>query len=369
MASKGKKSGKRSKGESGQKRVTSYDVAKAAGVSQSAVSRTFSKGGYASEETRKRVLAAAQKLGFAPNAIARSLITQRSQIIAIIVADLQYSFYVTLLHRLCDVVREAGYQVQLISTPDSEDIEKFIPDIIAYRADGAIIASTRLSSNAADLCKEAGIPVVLVNRYVEDANFSSVAADNVHAGRIAAEFLISAGHRRLAFVAGLADTSTSRDREQGFFQRAAELGAPKPLRREGNFTYEGGHQAALELMALKRAPDAFFCASDIMAMGAMDALRYELGLRVGEDVSVIGFNNADMAAWQSYQLTSITSDAEAMSKRAIEILEAEITGGDVTPHREFMKGYLVVRQSARIPESKELFDLDLARIPPQITAM
>ena len=137
--------------------VTSYDVAAEAGVSQSAVSRTFSNRGYVSQATRKRVMDAASKLGFQPNAIARSLITRQSKIVAVVMSELRYSFYVALLHELCHAVRSAGYQVMLTSIPDTGGIDDIMPDVLAYRADGVIMTAAGLSTKATRICREAGV--------------------------------------------------------------------------------------------------------------------------------------------------------------------------------------------------------------------
>lgn len=355
MTNKGGYNGKTDKPPLNRKLVTSYDVAEAAGVSQSAVSRVFSERGYASPAMRERVHEAAQKLGFRPNAIARSLITRRSQIVAVVIADLQYSFYLSILHRLCHELRSGGYQALLFSVPSSEDIDDFMPDVMAYQVDGVILASSRLSSRSARLCRDAGVPVVLINRYLSDSAFSAISADNLYAGRLAADFLLAGGHERPAFISGLEDTSTSVDRERGFFERVKRLGGRRPLRRKGFFTYDGGYAAALDLMRLGRRPDAIFCASDIMAMGAMDAIRYEAGLRVPEDVSIVGFNNAAEAAWKGFELTTITSSTEEMSRRAVGMLEELLENPELEPTREFIKGRLVIRKSARLPADPAFF--------------
>lgn len=358
MKNKARFNGKAANGRLKRKHVTSYDVAAAAGVSQSAVSRVFSERGYASQAMRARVHEAAEKLGFRPNAIARSLITRRSQIIAVVIADLQYSFYLSILHRLCHELRSGGYQALLFSVPSSEDIDDFMPDVIAYQVDGVILASSRLASRSARLCRDAGVPVVLINRYLSDTAFSAISADNLYAGRLAADFLLAGGHERLAFISGLEDTSTSADRERGFFERVKHLGGRRPLRRKGNFTYDGGSAAALDLIRLDRRPDAIFCASDIMAMGAMDAIRYETGLRVPEDVSIVGFNDAAEASWKGFELTTITSSAEEMSRRAVGMLEELMEDPERSPTREFIKGRLVIRKSARLPADTALFSAD-----------
>lgn len=328
------------------KAATSYDVARLAGVSQSAVSRAFSRNGYVSPAAREKIAAAAAELGFRPNALARSLITRRSHLVGVVVADLYYSFYVSILHQLNGALRAAGFQALLFSIPSGDDIDAMIGDVLAYQVDGVIMNSVRLSSRAPAICREAGVQVVTMNRIVDDPNVSAVATDNRGAGREVGAFLRAGGHRRFGFIAGLDDTSTSRDRQAGYSEVLSEA----PLVAEGGFTYDGGHAAALALMRRKDPPDAIFCASDIMAMGAMDALRFDLGLTPGRDVSIVGFNNAAEAAWRTYDLTSVTASAEELSRRAVEILAEMIESPGTAPRREFLTGHLVPRGSARVPE-------------------
>lgn len=329
-----------------QKAATSYDVARLAGVSQSAVSRAFSRNGYVSSAAREKIAAAAAELGFRPNALARSLITQRSHLVGVVVADLYYSFYVSILHQLNGALRAAGFQALLFSIPSGDDIDTMIGDVLAYQVDGVIMNSVRLSSRAPAICREAGVQVITMNRIVDDPAVSAVATDNRGAGRQVGAFLRAGGHRRFGFIAGLDDTSTSRDRQAGYSEALSKA----PLVAQGGFTYDGGHAAALALMRRRDPPDAIFCASDIMAMGAMDALRFDLGLTPGKDVSVVGFNNAAETTWRTYDLTSVSASAEELSRRSVEILAEMIEHPGIAPKREFLSGHLVLRSSARIPE-------------------
>ncbi|WP_422367830.1 LacI family DNA-binding transcriptional regulator [Pelagibius sp.] len=337
---------KPSAGTARRRKPTSYDVARLAGVSQSAVSRAFSNNGYVSEAAREKIRAAAAQLGFRPNALARGLITQRSRLVGVVVADLYYSFYVSILHQLNGALRASDFQALLFSIPSGDDIDSMIADVLAYQVDGVIMNSARLSSRAPSICRDAGIPVVTMNRIVDDPGISAVATDNRGAGRMVGRFLQSGGHHRFGFISGLDDTSTSRDRQAGFSETLAR--APKIA--SGGFIYDGGYDAALELLRGADAPDAIFCASDIMAMGAMDALRFELGLTPGRDISVVGFNNAAEAAWRTYDLTSVTASAEELSQRAVEILASLIEDPTTEAQRELLPGQLVLRGSARIPQ-------------------
>lgn len=336
------------KGKSGKARaVTSYDVAKLAGVSQSAVSRVFSQKGYVSEAVKIKVEEAATQLGFRPNRLARSLITGNSKLIAVIVADLYYSFYVSILHQLNAHIRTAGYQVMLFSIPSSQDLDSISADVLDYKVDGIILTSARLSTKAVESFKAAKIPVVTMVRSVDDPDISSVTADNYSAGKKVASFLMESNHKHYAFIGGVKETSTSRDREKGFVDTLKK----KPLIAYGNFSYDGGYQAALKLMQEKRPPDAFFCASDIMAMGAMDALRFELGLQPIKDFSIVGFNNTAETAWKTYDLTTINSSPAFMCERAIQVLTEQISTSESEVIHERLPAELVIRSSARVPES------------------
>lgn len=327
--------------------VTSYDVAKLAGVSQSAVSRVFSQKGYVSETVKVKVEKAAKQLSFRPNRLARSLITGKSKLIAVIVADLYYSFYVSILHQLNTNIRLAGYQAMLFSIPSSENIDAICEDVLDYQVDGIILTSARLSTKAVDKFKAANIPLVTMVRTVDDPNISSVTADNYGAGKTVASFLMDGEHEHYAYIGGVKETSTSRDREAGFVEQLKE----KPLIAYGNFSYDGGYQTALDLMKKQDVPDAFFCASDIMAMGAMDALRFELGLKPVEDFSIIGFNNTAETAWKTYDLTTVNSSPAFMCERAIQVLTEQISSSQSEALNKLLPTELIIRSSARIPKS------------------
>jgi DNA-binding LacI/PurR family transcriptional regulator len=196
--------------------VTAFDVARLAEVSQSAVSRAFTPGAAVAESTRQRILEAAKKLGYRPNAIARSLITNRSRIIGVVVSYFDNQFYPLVLELLSKELQLRGYHLLLFCT-DSGDADNLMHEILQYQVDGIVMASTTFSSPLARSCSEAGIPVVLFNRTARNSPSSTVASDNIAGGRLVADLLCAAGHRRIAYIAGLEDTSTSRDREQGFF--------------------------------------------------------------------------------------------------------------------------------------------------------
>jgi len=326
--------------------VTSLDVARLAQVSQSAVSRTYTPGASVSDVTRAKVEDAARKLGYRPNAIARSLITRRSHMIAVVISYLDNQFYPVVLEKISQRLQRDGYHV-LLFIADTRDVDTVLSDILQYQVDGLVLASTSLSSALALRCSEAGIPVVLFNRTArESQNCSSVTSDNYEGGRLVARHLVETGHERIAFIAGTEDSSTNLDRERGFLDSLAEHGRRCFARAVGNYDFEQAKTATRHLFAgsaLNR-PDAVFVANDHMAIAVMDTLRIELGLRIPLDLSVVGFDNVRQAAWGSYQLTSVEQDADAMIESTAKLLMEQIDG-EVQNSSVVLPARLVVRGS------------------------
>ena len=327
--------------------VTSGDVARLAKVSQSAVSRTFSPGGSVSAETRALVLAAARKLGYRPNVLARAMISGRSKLIAVLVAYLDNQFYPVVLELLSRSLQAHGYQVMLVMT-DPGDQDGVVTKMLQYQVEGIVMASATLSSSLARECAKTGTPVVLFNRYVPASPTSSVTSDNIEGARRLAHFLVDGGHSKIAFIAGHEDSSTSRDREAGFCKGLAERGLALFARAVGGYTFEGGAAATRLLMAERHKPDAIFVANDHMAFAAMDVLRGEMGLRVPHDISIVGYDDVPEAGWGGYGLTTISQPAQAMVDATVAILLEQVEKRVVTKRAAMLPGELKVRGSARV---------------------
>lgn len=330
--------------------ASSSDVARKAGVSQSAVSRVFTPGASVSPRMREKVLAAATALNYRPNVLARSLITGRSKIIGLIVAYLNNQYYPVALEKLCNTLQERGYHVLIfMSAQTTADVEEVLGEILDYQVDGIVMASVSVSSDLAARCAGAGVPVVLFNR-AQDGDFSTVTSDNAEGGRIVARFLVAGGHRRIAYMAGWEGASTQRDREAGFRAGLAEAGRKLYARDRGDYSFEGAQEAARRLFSRKLPPDAIFVANDHMAIAAMDVMRFELGLRIPDDVSVVSYDDVPQAAWPSYNLTSVSQPTDLMVKAVADALMAHIEDRDLAPRRIVVDARLVVRGSARVPE-------------------
>jgi DNA-binding LacI/PurR family transcriptional regulator len=329
------------------RRVTSFDVAELAGVSQSTVSRAFTPEAKVSKKTRQKVFAAAAKLGYQPDAIARSLSTQHTRIIGIVMADITSPFYPYVLEKFTRRLQELTRQVLLFNPAPDQDIDDILPLVMQYRVDGLIITSATISSEMADVLARAGTPVILFNRYVLGANCSAVCCDNVEGARKIADFLLDSGHKRPAYIAGDANTSTNIDREKGFSDRLRERGIINWYHEQGEYTYEAGYAATLRLLQRAEPPDAIFCANDVMAIGAVDAARHELGLQVPQDLSIVGFDDIPTASWPSYSLTTIRQPVNRMIDATLDLLMERLDNPAAEPALKLIPGPLIQRQSTR----------------------
>lgn len=328
--------------------ITSDDVARKANVSQSAVSRAFTAGASVAPETKERILRAASELGYRPNALARAMISGRSRLIAVMAADLNIPFYPVVLEGLSRRLQDKGYSVLLFMT-DRGDQDQVVQQIMQFQVEGIVMASATLSSNLALECAQTGIPVVLFNRDVPSSPASSVTSDNLLGGWMAADFLVRAGHRKIAFIAGLEDSSTNRDREAGFYKALAEHGITPLARTVGGYTFDGGAKAARQLFSKAEKPDAVFVANDHMAFAVLDVVREEFALRVPEDVSVIGYDDVPEAAWKGYDLTTVSQPTDAMIDASLAILIEQIENQSVVKQAAIVPAQLVVRRTSRLP--------------------
>ena len=335
-------------------KVTSLDVAEKAGVSRSAVSRVFTPGASVSKRTAEKVRSAAAALGYRPNVLARSLNTGRSRIVGLVVAYLQNQFYPEAIEKLSKALQAEGYHMLVfMASNDHAATQSVIDELLDYQVDAIIAASVGLSNDLTRRCEGLGIPLVLFNRHQNDSTLTSVTSDNAAGGRKLAEFLLAGRHQRIAHIAGWEGASTQIDRESGFLEGLSAGGQTLYARDVGNFDFEQAKVAARRMFDRPDRPDAVFVANDHMAFAVMDVLRFELGLRVPEDVSVVGYDDVALADWPSYDLTTVRQPANRMVTQTIEALLARLEGQDETPRKIVLDGPLMIRGSARKPQGQD----------------
>lgn len=329
-------------------KVTSLDVARLAGVSQSAVSRFFTPGTSVAPKTAAKIKSASERLGYRPNVLARSLITGRSRLIGLVVSYLENYFYPEAIERLSKALQDENYHVLVFIAAMTDDtVESVAQEILDHQVAGIVLMSVMTSSALAARCQALDVPIVLFNRTQPDTRLASVTSDNYAGGRMLAELLVGLGHGRIAYVAGAVGASTQDDRERGFRVGLAEAGRELWGREVGNFRYDDAQVAARHLFGRAERPDAVFVCNDHMAFAVMDVLRFELGLRVPQDVSVVGFDDVPPARWPAYDLTTVRQDVDAMVAETVTTLLGSIAVPMAAPRRVVLDSALIIRGSTR----------------------
>jgi DNA-binding LacI/PurR family transcriptional regulator len=330
-------------------RLTVKDLARDVGMSVATVSRAFHADAVIAKDTRDLVLMRAREIGYSPNPFARSLITKKTRIVGVVVADITNPFYPEILTPLTTALRAIDMNVMLVAADQSGKVDEALRILLAYQPDLAIILAATLSSEAALECRKAGTPVIFFNRLSADGHSFGISCDNILGGRSVADYLIDAGHRHLAYISALPDASTNVTRARGFRERAIERGiAPPAVIEAGEFSYHAGYEAAGKLGQLARTPDGVFCANDILAIGFLDGVRRELGLAVPEDISIVGFDDIEMARWPSHGLTTIKQPIEEMLEATIALAKELATNSSQEPNVQFIPpGAVIERATTR----------------------
>jgi DNA-binding LacI/PurR family transcriptional regulator len=312
-----------------QRRVTTHDVAARAGVSQPTVSLVLSRNPTArvAAGTRERVIRAAEELGYRPNVVARSLVRRRSYAIGLVVPDLSNQFFAHVVSGAQRVAVDEGYAV-LLCEQSSTPIDRHLDALRARQVDGVILDAAGASSIPEELLD--GINVVLIDQPSE--RWPGVASDAEGAGRMAAEHLLTLGHRRVAFIGPSADVHTFRMRERGFTRaiRGAGIGVDADLFRRAPATVAGGHAAMRALLAQRTPPTAVFCANDLMALGAYKACG-QAGVSIPRDISIVGCDDIEFAQLVTPELTTIAIPARELGARAARLLVRALAGDPAPP--------------------------------------
>ena len=309
--------------------VTIRDVARRAGVSPMTVSRVINDSTRVNPETRRRVEAAIAELGYVPSRLARSLSAQRTGTLALIVPDVANPFFTLIVRGAEDVARRAGYRVILCDTRADLAIEReVIEEMIAHRADGILIApvSDRSRDHLRRLAKF-GVPFVLIDRTVDGVDADVVLGDSLGGARRLVDHLISLGHRRIGLIVESDEVSTARDRRRGYEAALAEAGIPLDPALVAHATVDpaGGVDGMTRLLALEERPTAVFTVNNLVALGAIEAVR-AAGLEVPDDVALVCFDDIDYASRLYPFLTVMEQPAETFGTLSTQLLLERIDG-------------------------------------------
>ncbi len=305
-----------------QRSVTAGDVARKAGVSAAAVSRAFRSGSPMKQETRAHILRVARTLCYVPPS-RRGANSSASSTVTVIAGDLTNPFYPDVIGRLSRVFHARGRRVILQTVAPDEDIDTLVSHVLEFRTDAVILTSATLSSTLAQACRNQSVPVVLFNRLQIDPHLCAVTCDNYGGGLLIGRRFHEAGRRRIAMIGGTHNASTQIERRRGFLDALAEAGIAPIAEVPAHFTYDSGLVAARHLLSGTLSPDAVFCCNDVMALAAIDAAR-ERGLRVPEDIAIIGFDDIPMSAWTPYQLTTVRQPVNRMVNDVADLVELQL---------------------------------------------
>jgi LacI family transcriptional regulator, galactose operon repressor len=332
----------------GRRLPTSHDVALEAGVSQPTVSRALRGDPRVTEATRRRVLAAAERLGYVTSDRGRSLATRRTSRIGVVVEDLDNPFYLELLDVLHERLERADVRM-IVLTPQRNDPER-VERLVDGSIDGAILTTTHLDSPLPAQLRARRFPFVLLNRTVDDPAVTSCSVDNRRGAIALAEETLRAGHRDVAAIFGPETTSTGRDREDGIRRVLADAGVPLPEARvrRGRFTFRSGHEGCAALLGAGDRPTVVLCANDVVAFGAINAAR-GLGLSVPGDVSITGFDDIAMASWEVFRLTTVSQDLRRMAETAVDLVLALVDAPHGAAERIVLPAEIVHRDTLAPP--------------------
>lgn len=326
---------------------TSYDVAKLAGVSQSAVSRAFRKGASVAPSTRDRIMKAAKQLGYQPNAFARGLITKKTHLVAVIISNLTNLNYPEVLAELTQRLSHEGNRVLLFSLAAESDVDEVLEQVWPYRVDGAIVAA-RLNDEQIQQFNDRGIPIILYNRVGDTAPAASVCCDSASGERELVRLLLAGGHKNFGIIAGPEDSYVGEERLDAARKTLLQSGI-EPHFCRGGFDYESGARGFRALMEQSgNKLDAVVCTNDAMAIGAIDCARNSYDLSIPDDMSIVGFDGVGPATWAGYQLTTIRQPVRRMTQAAVAMLVERIANPGMIPEQRLFGGELLPGRSARL---------------------
>ena len=321
------------------RRLTSQDVARAAGVSTSAVSRAFTPGASVAPEKRAHILQAARELGYRPNVMARAVVTRRSNVVGLILFNETNRHHPGVLLALSQAFSKIGVRIMLFLLDDVMETSAVIDHILSYQLDG-VIAAAPIPHDDLEHLTAAQVPLLFYNRPGE-GGMASVSCDHYASGVLIAKHLIAAGARRIALIRSYEEAFVGNERMRGVEEELARGDAVVVAEYRGDFDYDRGVAAVLD-WATRGIDnyDAVIAANDMMAIGAKDALIHKLGKRVPEDVAVAGFDGVEASRWLSHSIASVDQPIEHMAKAAVEMMALRIEDELLPAERRLFPGRL-----------------------------
>lgn len=336
-----------------EKTVRLLDVAHHAGVGVGTASRVLNNEPGVGEDKRRRVLAAIEEMGYRRNAIARSLKVNRTKTLGVIIPDVANEFYSEIVRGAEDAARSQKYNILLCSTDGNAEKERYTVTMLSEKqVDGIIMLSYGLSPDTLENLKKADIPVALISTLTEEKDFITINISNRRAAQQAVEFLIGQGHRSVAMLAGpQGDKDGGENRLKGYCDALKKHGLAYDAaltERSGAYTYEEGYRCTQRILASQKPFTAVFAASDHMAIGCIKAL-WDNGLRVPQDISVVGFDNLSITAYSTPPVTTVNQPRYEMGRFAAQKLCQVLAGESVEERHMLLEHSIIRRESTAAP--------------------
>lgn len=327
--------------------VTLKDVALRAGVSRSAVSRTFTDGASVSEKMRRRVERAARELGYSPNALASSLTTGRTKLIGLVSNNFHNPVFLEVFDLFTRGLQDRGLRPLLVNLTNETDPKNSVRMLRQYSVDGVVVASSTLPPGFSKAFRDANVPVVhAFGRYSSAPQVHIIGIDNIECGRMAARTLVARGYERVAFLGGPESATSTQDRFAGFM---SEMSLHRWVKATHTFaeaySFDAGRSEMLRLLEDEPA-QAYFCGDDVLSIGALSAIESR-GLSVPDDIGIIGLNDMEMARWENIKLTTIHQPLRQIIASSIELIVAMLDEPDRYPEARIFPCSVVERGTLR----------------------
>ncbi|GAB3484179.1 LacI family DNA-binding transcriptional regulator [Marinomonas epiphytica] len=330
------------------KHVTQKEVADKAGVSLSAVSRAFTQGASVSAKTREKIEAAADELGYKPNILAQSLMTNRTHLIGVISSNFENPMFIEVLDLITKELQSRNYRTLVENLALEAKPEDVLDRLLQYRVDGVLFLSSVLPAIFAEVCEKAKLPsAIMFGRACETGPINVVTADNSQAGTIGIKALLDYGYKHIAFLGGPANATTTIDRKRSAIQTLTEHGLEfATIQHCDTYSYDSARQQSLALLSDHPEVDAIFCGDDILAIATLDSAR-ELGRLCPEEIGILGFNDMSMASWGAYNLSTIKQPIQKMVDAAVELIIKRIEHPHLATETRLFPCELIVRDTLK----------------------
>ena len=308
--------------DAGRRRVTAEEVARLAGVSRSAVSRAHTRGAYVSREKKRKILEAAEVLGYRPNALAAGLSSKRSNLVAVVTGNLKNHYDSEFVGKLVRQLNDLGKLPIVIGGTSDSIQDNDVLEALDYPLDAIVIRAGSVTVETVRSCLKLQVPVIVSGRIFDVGNVDSLCCDNNAGSEMAVAALFESGRKNIGYLGGDPGLFSEQERCAGFIAAMRRRRLEPVVMAQSDFSFGGGYATGLKILQGSRRPNAVFCGNDAMALGLLNAARETLGMRVPEDLSVIGFDDIEMSGWPCFNLSTIRNPVEPAVGEIVSLLES-----------------------------------------------